>query len=137
MNQLLIVTVRREERGAGNVRQRIPGGRRDQRQRIHSLWTVGVAVEVCASVIEGRTLLQVDRPVGGGDRRAGDFGVFDRVLIDGRVDQTKIINDTARLRALTGPEESWHGDGGQQRDDRNHDHDFHEGEAPAILIEFT
>jgi hypothetical protein len=39
------------------------------------------------------------------------------------------------LRTFPGTEKSGHGDGSQQRDNRDHDHDFHEGEAPAAFID--
>ena len=131
----LIYRVRSPEGRIRDVRQGIVGRQRNKRQAIHSLCTVGVAEKVFARVVEHRALFQILRPRCHRHAHARGFVVFDRVLVDGSVDQTKIIDDPARLGTFPGPEEPGDRNGRQQGDDRNYDHDFHEGEAPALFIE--
>ena len=88
MNQLiLIVTVRREEVRAGDVRQSEPGVSRDFGQSVNRLVAVGVTEHVRRGVVERRTFFQVSDPVSRADSRVGGLVVFDRVLVDGGVDQ--------------------------------------------------
>jgi hypothetical protein len=58
-------------------------------------------------------------------------------LVNGGVDHAQVVEDSAGLGTFTGAEESGHGDRGQERDDRNYDHNFHEGEAPAAIVKFV
>jgi hypothetical protein len=58
-------------------------------------------------------------------------------LIDGSVNQAKIVQDAAGLRTFAGPEKSWHGNRRKYCDDRDYDHNFHEGEAPAAFVDFV
>jgi hypothetical protein len=41
------------------------------------------------------------------------------------------------LGTFTGTEETGHRDRGQERDDRNNDHDFHQREAGMFSIQFA
>ena len=133
----LLGAVRRPEARAGDVRQNVVVSRLHLRNGIDRLNTVSGAEEVRARVIQHRILLQVARPVRGIDRVTGAAVGFDGVLVNCGVDHTQIIEDSAGLGTFTGTEESGHRDRGQERDDRNNDHDFHEGEAPAAFIKFV
>lgn len=129
--------VRRPETSAGDVRQNVVVGGWHSWNSVNSLSTVGTAQETVAAVIEGRTLLQVVRPIGHSYGIPGAAVGFDGVLVDGGVDHTQVIKDSAGLGTFTSTEESGHGDRGQERDDRNNDHNFHEGEAPAAFVKFV
>jgi len=59
-------------------------------------------------------------------RCAGQFTVYERILVYRSVDQAKIVNNAARLGALAGPEESRNRQDGKKGDDRNDNHYFHE-----------
>jgi hypothetical protein len=134
--QIRLRTVRRPKTGAGDVRQHGVVTRRYLRNGIDRLNTVFGAEEVRACVIQYRILLQVARPVRGIDRVTGAAVGFDGVLVNCGVDHTQIVEDSAGLGTFTGAEKSGHRDRGQERDDRDNDHDFYEGEAPAATIKF-
>lgn len=87
--------------------------------------------------IKGGTFLEIVRPVRSANRTSAGAVSFDGVLISGSVDHTQIIKNSAGLGTFAGAEEAGHRDRGQQRDDCNNDHDFHEGEAAAAFIEFV
>src|SRR4030095_8712465 len=134
--QVRLRAVRRPKTGAGYVRQNGVVSRRYLRNGIDRLNTVRGAEEVLTCVIEHRTLLQVARPVRGIHHVTGAAVGFDGVLVNCGVDHTQIVEDSAGLGTFTGTEKSGHRDRGQERDDRDNDHDFYEGEAPAATIKF-
>jgi hypothetical protein len=135
--QIRLRTVRRPKTGAGDVRQNGVVSRFHLRNRVDRLHTVSGAEEVRARVVEHRILFQIARPVRGIDRVTGAAVSFDGVLVNRGVDHTQIVKDLGSLRAFARAQESRNGYRGQERDDRNNDHYFHEGEAPAAFIKFV
>src|SRR5580765_2033167 len=115
--QALRSPIGREERAVGNVRQSVKRARRHDRQGVHGLSTVVILEQVLAAAVESGVLLQVLSPGRHWYGRASQFVVFDRILVDGGVDQAQVVNNAARLRALTGTEESRHRDRSQEGDD--------------------
>jgi len=93
--------------------------------------------EAAAAKVERRILFQVVRPIRYIDNEVGTAVSFDGVLVNGGVNHTKIVEDSAGLGTFTSAEKSGHGDRGQERDNRDNDHDFYEGEAPAAIIKFV
>ena len=67
LSALLEVTVRREEVGAGHVRQRIPGGCGHFRLQIYRLHAVVVPEDILAGRYRGQCRSSCRRPVGGVD----------------------------------------------------------------------
>ncbi len=134
--QFRLRPVRRPETGAGDVRQNVVVVGWHLWNQVNCLRAVGTAQETVPGVVERRTFFQVVRPIGDSYGIPGAAVSFDRVLINGGVNHTQIVEDTAGLGTFTGAEESGHGDRGQERDNRDNDHDFHEGEAPAAIIKF-
>ena len=134
---ILLMIVGRPKTGVGDVRQRCPGTVRGLRQRIHGYGAVGRTKEIRSGVVKDRALLQVIGPIGYDHLKAARSVCFDRILIDGGVDQAQIVQDFGCLRAFAGTEESGHCNCRQQGDNRDYDHDFHEGEAPAAFVEFV
>ena len=134
---VLFVAIRRPEGGVRDVRQRCPGTVRGRWQRIDVLGTIGLTKEIRSGIVKDAVLLQVVGPVGYVDYCGGRSVRLDRVLIDGGIDQAQIVQNLARLRAFAGAEESGHGNCRQQGDNRDHDHDFHEGKAPAAFVDFV
>jgi hypothetical protein len=135
--QIRLRTVRRPKARAGDVRQNVVVGGWHSWNGVHRLNTVGTAQQARAGVVEGRIFLEVVRPVRGVHHIPAAAVGFDGVLVDGGVDHTQVIKDSAGLGTFTRTEEPGHGDGRQERDDRNYDHDFHQGEAPAAFIKFV
>src|SRR5438270_1828680 len=129
--------VRRPKASAGDVRQNVVIAGWHCWNSVHRLTTVGTAQKALGGVVEGRIFLEVVGPISGPNHEIGGPIGFDGVLVDGGVDDSKVIKDSAGLGTFTCTEESGHGDRRQERDDRNHDHDFHEGEAPAAFIKFV
>ena len=84
------------------------------RNSVNCLNTVGAAQDAVATVVEGRALLQVVRPIGDSDRIPAAAVSFDRVLVNGGVDHTQIVEDSAGLGAFPGTKESGHRDRRQQ-----------------------
>ena len=56
--------------------------------------------------------------------------------LDDRIRWPDLLEDAGGLGALAGPQEVRDGDRREQGDDGDHDHDFNEGEAPTIFIQF-
>jgi len=131
------MTVRRPEVRVGYVRQSGPGTCRDLWQGIYRLRTIGSPIDIRGGVVELGSSLQVDDPVQRVDRGTARFVILDRVLIDSSVDQTQVVQDLSCLGTFAGTEKSGHGNGRQQGDNRDYDHDFHEGESPAAFVEFV
>ncbi len=69
---------RREEDGAGYIREAVPGILWILWQVVDARGTVAVAEEVCRSVTERRARLHVGDPVAGFHHRASRLVVFDR-----------------------------------------------------------
>src|SRR5207237_1351560 len=93
-----------------------------------SVATAAVGAELS---VEGGIFLEIVGPIRYSYGIAGLLGGFDCILIDRRVNQPEIIDDLGGLGALASPQESRNGDGGEEGNDRHHNHDFHEGKAPA------
>ena len=66
---------------------------------------------------------------GAGDAGGGLLTLFERPLLLGTVDQTQVVNTCILLRSGAGAHEVGYGDGGQQTDNRDDDHDFHQSET--------
>ena len=66
-------------------------------------------------------------------RRGGDGGVrllvFECPLLFGTVQLAEVVDTGVSLGRIARPNEVRNRDGGQQTDDGDHDHDFHEREA--------
>ena len=135
--QIRLRPVRRPETSAGDVRQNVVVGGWHSWNSVNCLLTVGTPQKTVARIIQLRVFLQVVRPVRDKYRIPGAAIGFDSVLVDGSVDHTQIIKDSAGLGTFSGTEESGHRDRRQERDDRNYDHNFHEGEAPAAFVKFV
>src|SRR2546421_13041533 len=103
---------------------------------IHGLRTIIVAEQVLTGSVESGIFLEIVGPIRYSYGIAGFLGGFDRILIDGGVNQPKIIDDLGSLGAFAGPQESGNSDGGEQGNDLHYNHDFHESEAPASGFEF-
>ena len=110
--------------------------RRDLRNGIDRLRTVSGAKEIRTCVIEDAVFLDVIGPIGDADHEAGGPIGFNCVLIDGSVDHAQIVKDLGSLRAFARAQESRNGYRGQQCDDCDHDHDFHQREAGMFSIQF-
>ena len=134
--QIRLRAVRGPEPGAGDVRQNVVVGRWDLRNGVHRLSAIGASQEAVSRVVQLRTFLQIVRPIGNSDAISSAAVSFDGVLVNGGVDHTQIVEDSAGLGTFTGAEESGHRNRGQERDDRDNDHDFHKGEAPAAVVKF-
>src|SRR4051812_8462689 len=89
--------------------------------------------QILAGYVEVGVLLDVLNPIVLADCGTADFRSFDRILIDGCVDHAQVVQNFARLRALTSAQETGNGDGRKEGDDRNYDHDFHQGETTTAL----
>jgi len=126
---LAFLIVRRPERVVRHVGQRGLRGGRHGREGINCLRAVRISENIEAGIVEVCTFLEVVRPISDRDRSAGRLVRFDRVLVHGRVDQAKVVDDSAGLRAFPGPEKSRHGNRRQKSDDRDYDHDFDERES--------
>lgn len=135
--QIRLRAVGGPEPGACDVRQSVVVVGRHSRYGVYRLGAVGASQEAVSSVVELRTLLEVIRPIRDIDGIPGTAVRFDCVLIDGGVNHPKIIEDTAGLGTFACAEEPGHRDRGQERDDRDNDHDFNEGETPAATIKFV
>ena len=61
---------------------------------------------------------------------------FDCILVASGIQQAEVFQDAGRLGAFAGTEEVGNCDRSQKGDDRDDYHDFHEGKAPAIFIQF-
>ena len=59
----------------------------------------------------------------------GGLMLFQSPLLLGPVNHTQVVDASVLLRRCAGADEVRNGDGGQQADDRDHDHDFNQGEA--------
>ena len=136
-DSITLRTVGRPKAGAGHVGQHGQIGCWHLRNGVHRLSTVGTAQKAPASVVEGRIFLEIVRPIGGSDHEIGAPIGFDSVLVDGGVDHAQIVQDSAGLGTFACAEEPGHRDRGQERDDRNNDHDFNEGETPAATVKFV
>src|SRR5206468_3944276 len=104
-------------------------------ERIHGLRTVIVPENVFAGHVEVGPFLQVVRPIRSTDDRTAGFVVFDRILVDGGIDQAQVIDDAARLRAFAGAKEAGDRDGGEQSDDGHDNHNFDQGKAGSTRSE--
>ena len=135
--QIRLRAVRGPETGRGDVRQNVVVVGWHSWNGVNRLGAVGSTQKTVASVVKVRTLFQVVRPVRDIHRIPGTAVGFDSVLVNGSVDHTQVIKDSAGLGTFTSTEESGHGDRGQERDDRHHDHNFHESEAPAAFVKFV
>src|ERR1039458_3644807 len=102
------MAVRRPEVLVRDVRQGCPGSVRGLWQRIDALITIGRTKEIRSGVVKDRALLQVVGPIGYEHLEAGRSVRLDRILIDGGIDQAQIVQNSARLRAFAGTEESGH-----------------------------
>ena len=83
-----------------------------------------------------RVLLEVVCPVGHVHRGACRLGGFNGILIHGRVDQAKIVEDLGSLGALPRPKKAGDRDRRKEGDDCHDNHDFHQREAGAFGCEF-
>ena len=136
--QIRLRTVRRPKTGAGDVRQNGVVSRGHLRNSVNRLRAISGAEDVRAGVIQDANFSSDSSSNRGNANHVPGAAVsFDGVLVDGGVDHTQIVKDSAGLGTFTGTEESGHRDRGQQRDDRHNDHDFHEGEAPAAFVKFV
>jgi len=135
--QIRLRPIRRPKTGAGDVRQCGVVSRRYLRNEVDGLCTIAVAKYAAAAEIKAGIFLQIVRPIGGIDSISRAAVSFDGILVDGGVDHTQIVEDSAGLGTFTGTEEAGHRDRGQERDDRHNDHNFHEGEAPAAFVKFV
>jgi hypothetical protein len=72
--------------------------------RVDGLGTVIVAKQILPGSEEDRVFLQVVSPIRDGDGIAGLLGCFDGVLINGGIDQAKVVDDLGSLEALAGPQ---------------------------------
>ena len=70
-----------------------------------------------------------------GERRKGVRGLLglQRPLLSGAVDLSQVIDASVHLRGGARPNEVRNRDRGQQTDDGDHDHDFHEREARFLI----
>src|SRR5437763_11144323 len=103
---------------------------------VHRLWAVIVAEQVLTGNVESGIFFQIVGPIRYGYEIAGLLRGFDRILIHGGINKSKVVDDLGSLGALAGAQESRNGYGGEQGNDRYHNHDFHEGKAPAFGCEF-
>ena len=98
----------------------------------HGPDTIGAAAGAA-----GKTILDViaDRVL---TRRIGVCCLgLERPLLLGAVNLAEVVDAGVLLSRVARPDEVRDRDGGQQADDGDHDHDFHEGEATATRgIEF-
>jgi hypothetical protein len=59
----------------------------------------------------------------------GCTGAFQQNLLLRRINQTQVVDAGVHLRRAAGADEVRNRDGGQETDNRNHDHDFNERKA--------
>jgi hypothetical protein len=64
-----------------------------------------------------------------GPRQGGGSGIIDRVLIHGILKNACFLEDHGSLRPLASAHKIGHGDGGEERNYGDDDHDFDEGKA--------
>jgi len=65
----------------------------------------------------------------GRDRGAARLALFQRPLLLGAINQAQIVDARIHLRGRARAHEVGYGDGGQQTDNRDDDHNFNEGET--------
>ena len=97
---------------------------------------VAVAEDILAGGVEDRAGLDVVLQVGEVGVHAGGLVVFDGVLVGRAVKHAQVFQDAGGLRALAGAQEVGDRDCGQEGDDGDHDHDFHERETATAGLEF-
>lgn len=96
------------------------------RDCVNRLGAVRRPEQAVASVIEKRALFEIVGPIGDPDRVTGLAISLNGILINCGVNHPQIVQYPGSLRALTGAKEAGDGNGRQQCDDGDNNHNFYE-----------
>ncbi len=134
---MFLVVVRGPEAQRSDIREVGVCAGGDEREGIHREGgAVGIAEDIVAGGVEDAAGLQIILKIGERGVEAGGPARIDGILVRRGVKIAKVFQDAAGLRALARAQEVWNRDCGEERDDGNDDHDFHEREAATAGLHF-